>query len=107
MELMHSFEEINEYMPVKSLELRDSKNLKRKERCDSFIFPARFSCKDIEKINKQVAIKLQNFHGILNLYDTGKAPELLAVTKYCFENDISLVVWHYDESSSSYFPQMM
>lgn len=107
MELLHSFDETNVYVPTKKFELQDSRHLKRKERCTSFIFPKNFPSDDIEKMNEQVAMKLQDFQGILNLYVTGTTPELLAVTKYCFEHKISLVVWHYDKKRDSYYPQMM
>ena len=107
MHLLYEFDDATEYMPCQSFELKDSKYLKRKERCSSFIFPAKFNDNDIEQINEQVRAKLCGIRGLLNLYVTGTAPELLAVTKYCFENNISLVVWHYDEKHCSYYPQAM
>lgn len=108
MELLNIFgENDNEFVPTKELELEDTKNQKKKSRCKDFIFPAGFNSTDITEIEKRVSNELQNFVGILNLYDTGNPVELLAVTKYCFTHEISLVVWHYDENKSSYFPQMM
>lgn len=107
MRMMYEFGDTVECPPCQSFELKDSRHLKRKERCSSFIFPASFDDSNVSKMDAQVESILKGVKGILNLYVTGTAPELLAVTKYCFENKISLVVWHYDEKHNNYYPQTM
>ena len=43
----------------------------------------------------------------LSLYVTGFTPATLAIVKVCREMGISLVCFHYDRETSSYWPQAM
>jgi hypothetical protein len=73
---------------------------------DGSIFPSVVNPLDIEGMSKHVSDFFENkeFESV-NLYVTGLTVALIEVVKYCYHNDISLTLYHYNKEDNSYYPQ--
>lgn len=61
----------------------------------------------IEKaVNTSLDKKLVGYDK-LDLYVTGLTSVVLAVVKYCYDNDIKLSCYHFDRDSNDYFEQVI
>ena len=43
----------------------------------------------------------------LNLYVTGLSAALAEVIRFCYRNDVTLTLWHYNRETGEYMPQDM
>ena len=71
---------------------------------DGAIFDYEINPLDIEGMSKTVAEKLENAL-MVNLYVTGLSVALVEVIKYCYENNVSLTLWHFDRETGTYYSQ--
>lgn len=66
---------------------------------------------DVESINNTVKTvldaKLGDDKNIIHLYVTGLTVLSMAVVKYCIDNQISLVLYHFDMATKSYYSQVV
>lgn len=66
---------------------------------------------DITSINSTVKSvldsKLGDDKNIIHLYVTGLTVLSMAVVKYCIDNQISLVLYHFDMATKSYYSQVV
>ena len=66
---------------------------------------------DVESINNTVKAvldaKLGDDKNIIHLYVTGLTVLSMAVVKYCVDNQISLVLYHFDMATKSYYSQVV
>ena len=66
---------------------------------------------DITTINNTVKsvldAKLGDDKNIIHLYVTGLTVLSMAVVKYCIDNQISLVLYHFDMTTKSYYSQVV
>jgi hypothetical protein len=61
---------------------------------------------DIEGIRRQIAVSLHKVD-VLNLFVTGLTVAVTEVVNYCTENEIKLVLWHYNPDTGRYYQQDM
>lgn len=71
---------------------------------DGAIFENEINPLDIAGMAKTVAEKLEDAL-MVNLYVTGLSVALAEVIKYCYENNISLILWHFNKDTGEYYPQ--
>ena len=69
--------------------------------CNDYIFDSEVNPLDLKSIYNRVEEKLNGAKSVI-LYVTG-----LTVIKYCFNNEIELVLMHFDRDSNSYYPQIL
>lgn len=65
---------------------------------------------DLENIEKNVYASLNSRlqgYDKLDLYVTGLTSVVLAVVKYCYDNDIELSCYHFDRDNNDYFEQVI
>ncbi len=72
--------------------------------CTQFIFDGELNPLDLEGIYRTVSEKLEGADSV-QLYVTGLTVVTTTVMKYCFENNISLTLMHFDRDSNNYYPQ--
>lgn len=61
---------------------------------------------DIEGMRRQIATSLYKVD-VLNLFITGLTVAATEVINYCVENEIKLVLWHYNPNTGRYYSQDM
>lgn len=71
---------------------------------EDYIFDGAVNPLELEGIYETVSKKLDGFTSV-TLYVTGLTVVTTTVMKYCFKNNISLTLMHYDRDSNSYYPQ--
>lgn len=79
---------------------------------DDFIFNGAVDdVTDVTVINDTVKsvldAKLGDDKNIIHLYVTGLTVLSMAVVKYCIDNNINLVLYHYDMATKSYYSQVI
>ena len=66
---------------------------------------------DITSINSTVKSvldsKLGDDKNIIHLYVTGLTVLSMAVVKYCIDNNVNLVLYHFDMATKSYYSQVV
>lgn len=66
---------------------------------------------DITTINNTVKsvldTKLGDDKNIIHLYVTGLTVLSMAVVKYCIDNNVNLVLYHFDMATKSYYSQVV
>lgn len=66
---------------------------------------------DVESINNTVKsvldAKLGDDKNIIHLYVTGLTVLSMAVVKYCIDNNVNLVLYHFDMTTKSYYSQVV
>lgn len=77
------------------------------EAIDGSIFPSIFNATDIKQLDIIVDKKLSIYKELkqLNLYVTGSGSALISVINYCNKNDITLMLYHYDNYTTNYYTQ--
>lgn len=65
---------------------------------------------DVESINntvKSVLDSKMDGKDIIHLYVTGLTVLSMAVVKYCIDNNVNLVLYHFDMATKSYYSQVV
>lgn len=77
---------------------------------DGYVLNAVEDVTDLSGIEKNVYASLDNRlkgYDKLDLYVTGLTSVVLAVVKYCYDNDVKLSCYHFDRDSGGYFEQVI
>lgn len=65
--------------------------------------------RDMETMYKIVSEKLKSLDKkeIVEVYVTGLTVALTVVIRYCINNNINLILWHYDREKDNYYAQVL
>lgn len=75
---------------------------------DGAIFPSTVSSvTDVTGLYNCVCDNIPDNATHINLYITGLTVAVLAVVKFCYNNNISLTCYHYNRDTGDYYPQMI
>ena len=77
---------------------------------DGYVLHAVENVTDLNGIEQAVFASLDEKlvgYDKLALYVTGLTSVVLAVVKYCYDNDIELSCYHFDRDSNDYFEQVI
>lgn len=71
-----------------------------------YVFDTEIDPTDIPEMNRQAAKVLAGSDHV-DLYVTGLSVALLAVVRFCIDNNISLTCYHYNRDTGEYYPQQV
>ena len=77
---------------------------------DNYIFEEDIkNVRDLEAMYNVVSEKLNviNKKEALEVYVTGLTVALTVVIRYCINNNINLILWHYDREKDNYYAQVL